>query len=168
MSRLAANYPGAVLLSVPDRHHVLYLDRRQKDPGFRTLAAIGRRSPLHATASGKALLAYATASEQEAVLSGPLPASTTTTIVDRHSLAREIRRVREQGFAMCWGEHEPTLSSVAVPAIGPAGRPFASFAVVTSTERLRKSSPSRAVDQLRRAADELSRAVAGDRAFATR
>lgn len=168
MRRLATSVAGAILLSVPDRDHVLYVDRRQADPNFQTIAAVGRRSPLHATASGKALLAYASDRQLATVLSGPLPASTTTTIVDPASLAREIHRVREHGYAMCWGEREPMLSSVAVPVLGPAGQTLAALAVATSTERLRKGSPGRLVDRLRGAADELSRAIIAPEAFAIR
>ena len=156
MMDLAEALPGAALLSVADHDGVLYVDREQDDPGFTTLATIGHRSPLHATASGKVLLAGLPDREVSRILARPLSASTTTTLTEPRALAAELTRVRQDGYAACWGEHEPPLSSLAVPVHDKSGAVRAALAVAIPYEVLRKSSPSRIVSRLQKA----SRAVA--------
>lgn len=153
MQRLAASVPGAALLSVADRDRVLYVDREQDDPAFFTVAGVGHRSPLHATASGKVLLAFLERRDRDRILSMPLAASTTTTVTDRAALEVELIGIRDKGYASCWGEHEPRLSSLAVPVFDKSKRLRASIAVALSTERLRRGSPAAMVDRLRDAAE---------------
>jgi len=153
LMELAGEVPGAALLSVIDHDGVLYVDREQEDPAFVTLATIGHRSPLHATASGKALLAGLPDREVRRVLSGPLSPSTTATITEPRALAADLQRVRAEGYAVCWGEHEPALASLAVPVVGKGGRAGAALAVAVDASMLRRISPARIVARLQKAAD---------------
>ncbi|MFC9918146.1 IclR family transcriptional regulator [Agromyces binzhouensis] len=159
MMDLAGTVPGAALLSVADNDGVLYVDREQEDPGFITLATIGHRSPLHATASGKVLLAGLSDREIARLLSGPLPPSTTTTLTEPRALATELTKVRVEGFAACWGEHEPTLSSLAVPVRDESGSVRAALAVAISSDLLRRSSPARIVARLQKASQVIARSL---------
>jgi DNA-binding IclR family transcriptional regulator len=152
MMDLADTVPGAALLSVENRDRVLYIDREQEDPAFVTTATIGHRSPLHATASGKVLFAGLADRDIARLLAQPLAASTTTTVTEPRTLAVELSRVRNNGYAACWGEHEPRLSSLAVPVKDRNGRVHAALAVAVSSDALRRSSPSRIVTRLQRAA----------------
>jgi DNA-binding IclR family transcriptional regulator len=148
---LADIVPGAALLSVANQDRVLYVDREQGNPTFQTTATIGHRAPLHATASGKVLLAGYADRELAAALTHPLAASTTTTITQPSQLWAELRKVRQDGFASCWGEHEPSLASLAVPVFSPSGGLVAALAVAIPTSVLRKSSPARFVTRLQQA-----------------
>jgi DNA-binding IclR family transcriptional regulator len=74
---------------------------------------IGTRWPLHATSTGKVLLAF-----QPAALSAlrrPLARHTRATITDMAALGHELDRVRERGYAMALGELEEGFNAVAVP-----------------------------------------------------
>ena len=59
LDRLAADTGESVLLGILDDDAVLYLDRGESPRGFYMVANAGRRGSLHATASGKVLLAFA-------------------------------------------------------------------------------------------------------------
>lgn len=155
--RLAAQTRGIALLSVLDRDTVLYIDREESDREFDMVAGVGRRSPLHATASGKVLLAHMAPSGIGRYLRTPLERTTTTTITDPRKLGRELVRTRQEGFGVCWGEQEPLLSSVAVrvPFTNPGLQ--ASLAVAFTTKRLSSLSPSRLAQRLRDAAQSVAR-----------
>jgi DNA-binding IclR family transcriptional regulator len=105
--------------------------------GLRMRANAGRRGPLHATASGKVLLAHAPASELlDRLLAAPLPPLTTTTITSPAVLRRELAEVRAQGYATCWQEREVGLCSAAVPLRDYTGTVVGSLAVAGPATRL--------------------------------
>ena len=82
-----------------------------------SVARVGRPSVAHATATGKVALAFG----DVALPPGRLQAFTERTIVDRAALAREVERVREQGWAQAIGEREDDLNAVAAPVRGSRG-----------------------------------------------
>jgi IclR family acetate operon transcriptional repressor len=68
----------------------------------------------HAHAIGKALLAFASANEQESMLGhGALEARTPSTIVDRTDLDAELAQIRDQGYAVDRDEWSSGVSSIA-------------------------------------------------------
>lgn len=152
--RLADETGGSVLLSVLDRESVLYIDREELSGDFRMIANTGRRSPLHTNASGKVLLANMSSGGVGTYLSRPLKPKTASTITDPRRLLTELNEAKDEGYGVCWGEHEPLLSSVAVPLATADGVVRGSIAVAVTTERLKKISPSRLVTRMRNAAQE--------------
>jgi IclR family KDG regulon transcriptional repressor len=80
--------------------------------------AESHRCPLHCTAVGKVLLAYAPELVQRRVLSDDLPAFTPSTITSGAALAVELKRVRRRGVAFCNEEGAFGVRSVAVPIFG--------------------------------------------------
>ena len=85
---------------------------------------IGRRTRPHAVANGKVLLAYG-------VLPQPrtLERYTPRTITTLGALARELDRVRRDGYATAVAELEDGLVAVAAPVFGPAGTCVAALSV---------------------------------------
>lgn len=86
---------------------------------------LGRTVPLHATSTGKALLAFSDPRERDRLLPAELTAHTATTITDRGVLATELDLTRGRGYATCHGELESHLHGVSAPVLDPAGRPLA-------------------------------------------
>ncbi|GAA0954865.1 hypothetical protein GCM10009550_38770 [Actinocorallia libanotica] len=75
---------------------------------------VGGRLPLHASSSGLVLLAHAPAEFRERVISGPLLAFTSQTIVDGRRLRAELAEIRRRGFAFCQGHIRPEATGLAV------------------------------------------------------
>jgi DNA-binding IclR family transcriptional regulator len=137
LDRLAVQTKESVLLGILDGDSVLYLDRGEAPMGLQMRANAGRRGPLHATASGKVLLANsADPGLLERLLAKPLPRLTTTTITDPVVLRRELSEVRVQQYATCWQEREVGLCSVAVPLRDYTGAVIGSLAVAGPATRL--------------------------------
>jgi DNA-binding IclR family transcriptional regulator len=76
---------------------------------------IGRRLPLHCTASGKVLLADLPQPARAALISGPLRRYTSSTIDSLDRLAEELALVAERGFAVASEEYEQGYSAIAAP-----------------------------------------------------
>jgi DNA-binding IclR family transcriptional regulator len=83
---------------------------------------IGRRFPLHASSSGKVLLAGLEPARLEQVLLGGLDRHASGTITDPERLRRELGLVRGQGYAVVVDELEEGLASVSVPIADRGGR----------------------------------------------
>jgi len=81
---------------------------------------IGCLLPLHASAGGKVLLAYAGDDERRSLYRRGLPAQTPATTTDPDVLEAELRRVREQGHAVVRGEWHAEMFGVAAPIRGQA------------------------------------------------
>jgi IclR family transcriptional regulator, acetate operon repressor len=78
----------------------------------------------HARASGKLLLAYASAELREEYLRAhPLRRRTPNTVTDRRRLRKQLENVREQGYALDLEEFAEGLCCLAVPIDGGAS-PF--------------------------------------------
>jgi DNA-binding IclR family transcriptional regulator len=137
LDKLAALTGESVLIGILDGDSVLYLDRGESPSGLRMVANTGRRGPLHATATGKALLAFAPDAEIfERVLSRPLTPYTKTTITDPAQLRHELAQVRQQGYATCWQEHEVGLCSLAVTLRDYTGTVIGALAMAGPSTRL--------------------------------
>jgi IclR family transcriptional regulator, acetate operon repressor len=109
----------------------------------------GRAAPLHATANGKALLAFG-----DAPPAGRLERLTPRTIVDRGRLRAELEQTRSAGFAVAVEELELGLHAVAAPVFDAGGACVAAVSVSGPAYRL----PERRLPQL----GELCAAAAAD------
>lgn len=156
LDRLATETGESVLLGVLDADAVLYLDRGDAPSGFHMVAAAGGRSPLHSTASGKLLLAFAGEEEIERYLgTGPLESFTPNTLTDPAKLRKQLAEIREHGYATCWQERELGLCSVAVPLRDHNGAAVASLTLAGPAGRLTEDSVETHLQPLRDAAAEI-------------
>jgi DNA-binding IclR family transcriptional regulator len=95
LERLAERTGETVNLAVREGPRALNVLQVDADHFVGVTDWTGRAAPLHATANGKALLAFG--GDQ---LSGRLSKLTTRTIVDRSELRAELERARHAGFAV--------------------------------------------------------------------
>ena len=93
-------------------------------------------SPSYCTGVGKAALAYQEEPVVEKiVLAGLLP-YTPNTITDPDALRSELEAIRERGFSIDEGEHQPGVRCVAAPIRNAAGHVFAAVSVSGPKERI--------------------------------
>jgi DNA-binding IclR family transcriptional regulator len=82
----------------------------------------GQRMELYTGASGKVLLAHAPMEVIEALLSDPaLVKRTPYTLTDPAAIRREIKKVRQQGFAESAGERVADAGAVSAPVFDGTG-----------------------------------------------
>lgn len=82
---------------------------------------IGSRPPMHATATGKAVLAYVPESERENWLKLPLESFTIRTITSVTDLNRDLKAIVARGYAIDDEEYNPGVRCIAAPVFGIDG-----------------------------------------------
>ena len=93
--------------------------------------------PVHCTAGGKLLLAFASAELKKHVLrSAPFRANTKKTITNGRTFARELEKIRQRGFAEDDQELFPGVNCLAVPIRNRAGEVVAGLAVMAPAAML--------------------------------
>lgn len=137
LERLMYNSHETVHLCVLENGEVLYLDKIEPDRTVRLSSTIGHRNAAHCTAVGKAMLAWLTEAEVDAILrQHGLRRCTARTIVTPAELKEELREVRKNGYAVDDEEHEEGVRCVAAAVKDHSGRPVAAMSVSAPSFRL--------------------------------
>lgn len=146
---------ATVHLAVREGTQVLYLDRLRGHASVPVVSTVGSRLPLHATAVGKVLLAYAPPDVQEEVFAS-LTRVTPYTVTHVGRLREQLRRIHQEGYAETREEMSLGACSIAVPIRSSEGQVIAGLGlVVSSLERDR----SRLVAALQVAARGIERSL---------
>jgi DNA-binding IclR family transcriptional regulator len=101
---------------------------------------LGRRTPVHCTASGKAILAFGPDAVRDRLLGLPLEKVTSHTITDRAELEAQLETARTWGVARTHEELELGLDAIAAPVFGADGEVVAALDVSGPSHRLRVGS----------------------------
>jgi DNA-binding IclR family transcriptional regulator len=118
-----------VHLGVRDGEAVIYIDKIETPHAMRMYSRTGRRAPLHCTALGKVLLAFAPAAEAARLLRRGLRRYTPNTVTDPDVLGKELGKIREDGYALDQEEFEEGLKCVAAPLWDYSGTVVASAGI---------------------------------------
>ena len=154
LEQLSAVTSETANLAILDRFHVVYVD--QVTPAQTVVMAswVGRRSPAHASSSGKAMLAFGDERVRQALLRRRLEPLTERTITDPKVLRAALDEVRRRGYASSTGELEDGLVTIAAPVLVD-GRAVAAVSVSGPTFRV----PARDLPGLGRRVVEAAAAV---------
>lgn len=144
-----------VHLAVLRGTEIVYVNKIHGHRAARSPSRIGARLPAYCTGVGKALLAFDHDATEAAVAAG-LSARTEYTLTDPGSFRADLGRIRQDGIAYDRQEAVLGLTCVAVPILGPAGRPVAALSVAGADHRF---DPARFAPALRRVAYAATRVV---------
>jgi DNA-binding IclR family transcriptional regulator len=142
--RLATRTQSAVRVgvlhgaSVVVIHHVF-----RPDAAFQVLE-VGAELPAHASALGKAILAFADPAVLDDLLAEPPPRLTARTLAPR-ALREELDAVRERGIARERDEAVLGESSVAAPIFDHGDHAVGAIGVVGDTERVLPRGPAKGI-----------------------
>ncbi|MGV8895175.1 MAG: IclR family transcriptional regulator [Rhodoglobus sp.] len=116
LEELSAITKEASLLTVRDNDRQLYVQTIAGPQQVSVNGEPGRHGPLHCTAVGKVLTAFAVDSVREQLLASiSLDACSPNSITDRAAFRLEIEKVRRLGYAIADEEHELGIRAIAVP-----------------------------------------------------
>lgn len=156
LQRLRRITGQTVHLAVLDSSDVVYIEKLVSASSPPTPAIVGGRLPAHATAIGKALLAFSPGGTRlPDKLDGRLPARTTATMTRAAALRQCLREIREKGVATDRGEAANGLACVAAPIIVNS-RPVAA---ISSAFPMTAGSGQQFINPVREAAAAIARAV---------
>lgn len=97
---------------------------------------VGRRTPGHATSSGKVLIAAAGENTFNKLVSSGLESYTHNTITDAEDLASELAKVTKRGWASSNLEWENQMTAIAVPVFGAQGEVVAAATITGHRDQL--------------------------------
>ena len=116
LEALVAEVRESSSLSVLDGPHIVYVARVPVSRIMTVAINVGTRFPAHATSMGRVLLAGLAEPELDAYLEqAELQRLSPRTVTSTSALRTELRRVRDQGWAIVDQELEEGLRAVAVP-----------------------------------------------------
>ncbi|HEV7628653.1 MAG TPA: IclR family transcriptional regulator [Streptomyces sp.] len=142
-------------------HDLVVVDRLDGDEPVRTWVRLGVRVPMHASCSGRAILAQLPEAEVERLLSGTLERFSETTPADLEAVTEDLRAVRESGYATNNCAWRPGVGAVGAALVDSHGRPVGAIAVSVPIQRYDGTRAHRlgllAVDAARRISADLAR-----------
>jgi IclR family acetate operon transcriptional repressor len=117
---------------------VVYVDKVESEQIIRYAAGVGDRRPLHATSSGKAILAFLPAAQREAILRAlPLARHTERTVTSLPALRQSLDEIRQTGVCISLDEMVRGAAGVAAPILDRSGRVAGVCTIAGPTDRVR-------------------------------
>lgn len=114
---LSDKYKATCHVATYDKNHVIYLDKFDFEGSIVTsYSQIGKRVPMTITGVGKAMLANLPEEYvEEYIFNQPLPSRTDNSITEPSALKAELKKIRQQGYAIDNEESVMGLRCMACP-----------------------------------------------------
>jgi len=145
------------------RHQMMFAVSVESPHPLRYTVPQGVWLPLHAGASGLAILAFLPDEVQAEVARGGLDPLTERTLVDPGQLAERLDRIRRDGYAISHGERINGAIAIAAPVVGPAGAVIGDVGITVPESRFNAAATSELAGLVLRSAEALTRRFAGQR-----
>jgi len=129
LKELSEKVNETVHLVVPDGYKAIYIDKIDSNKTIRMVSQIGRVAPLHASAVGKAILAFSDDGFVKEVIERGLPRFSTNTITDPDQLMQHLKMIREQGYAIDDEENEEGIRCIGAPVFDYTGKVIGAISV---------------------------------------
>lgn len=155
--RLLDKVGESINVAVLREHYVVNVVQSRGNASVVSTNWIGQLTPLHATSSGKVLLAHLDVGDRSRLLAGRLERLTPNTITDAAVLEDVLRQVVAQGYATTFGELEAGLNAVAVPVRGEDGTVIAALSSSGPAYRMTPERIEEILPDVQEAGEELSR-----------
>ena len=125
-----------VILAVKDHKRGAFIFRSKDEYGLMSANPVGERFYLHQNAAGKAILSRLPERELNSILKETgLPTSTEKTISERKQLDEELKQIREQGYAINFGEKSSGIWAVSAPIEDPQESRIGAMSVTVPESR---------------------------------
>ncbi len=161
MHDLRDKYGETVNLGVQQFDKVTYVEVVPSEFALRLQERRGASVPAHASALGKAILAFSPQDVVQELLRGhKLESVTEHTISDPEAFLQELKRVRNAGFAFDRGEGSLLAVCVGAPILGASGNAIAAMSISGPASRFNPKKDSPVIASLLKGTTELTRAFA--------
>ena len=130
MEELALKAQETVNLAVLSEREILYIDKVDSPRSVGVMSKIGQRNPVYCTSLGKALLAFQPEAEQARTLAAiKLVPFTPHTITSKREFIKELKEIRQQGYALDRREIEEEVECIAAPIRNHLGIAVAAISI---------------------------------------
>ncbi|TAK82759.1 MAG: IclR family transcriptional regulator [Betaproteobacteria bacterium] len=142
-------------LSVASGSDIVVIAKANCQQPLQRTMQLGERAPMHATAAGKALLAFLGTNQTRGSASSRT--QTDGVPVNRRRLIEELKAIRSSGLAYSKEELIRGIVAIGAPVFELTGAPVAALSVAVPTVRFNPKRESAIINAVRKAADTLSR-----------
>ncbi|MGW1679307.1 IclR family transcriptional regulator [Saccharopolyspora sp. NPDC002376] len=153
---LAADLGETVNIAIRDHDVAINISQARGTAAVTAHNWVGQRTPLHATSSGKVLLAHAPREDQNDLLVHPLERYTTRTVTSASQLRKDFDLIVRDGYATSYEELELGLNAAAVAVYNQEGEVIAAMSASGPSYRFSRKRMREVVGAMRVAAKELS------------
>lgn len=161
MLDLRDQYGETVNLGVRAFDKVTYLEVVPSEFALRLEERRGASVPAHASALGKAILAFSPRDAVQTLINGrPLEIITRNTISNPDEFLTELKRVRNAGFAFDRGEGSLLAVCIGAPILDAQGNAIAAMSISGPASRFSPRKDSPVIASLLQASSELSLKIA--------
>jgi len=130
MAGLAQKVQETVHLAVLSGREIVYVDKVDSPRSLGVMSKIGQRAPAYCTALGKVLLANQPENELSSIITEiKFKPFTQNTITSKKNLIEELRRVRDQGYALDQKEYEEDVECIGAPVRDHLGNAIAALSI---------------------------------------
>lgn len=136
MQQLGAATGETIHLTVPDGGYVVLIEKVSSTHPVQTVSWVGGRAPIHATASGLAMLSRMPAAEVDQLLQPPLERWTDLTETDPAWIRDELETVRSRGWASNPGWWRVDVAAIGAAVVDRAGRVVGALSISAPAHRL--------------------------------
>jgi DNA-binding IclR family transcriptional regulator len=138
MHELREEIDETVFLAVIESNKQVIIDSIESNQALRTSVALGTKDYLHYTSLGKAMMAFMREERvNEIIKSGALEQRTENTITDQEEFTKELRRIRQRGYAVDNMEHSKWVRCVGAAILNHAGEVLGAISVSGPPSRLK-------------------------------
>ena len=160
MRDLNRTFNETINLAIEADGEIVYIEIIESTRTLRMQARVGSRDPLHTTSLGKAVLAYLGDAERDAILAGALSEQTYRSVMDSNVLRRQLKEVRNRGYAVEIGENEDGAMCIGVPILDDLAYPMAALSLSAPEQRQTAELIASASDALKLAAQTIAQRIA--------
>lgn len=159
----ACNETALLGLYEASRKEMVFAASAESRHPVRYVVELNQWVPLHAGASGLAILAFLPDDERAQIVQRGLGAGpiTPATITDPFTLDKELRRVRSQGYACTTGQRIAGAVGLAAPIFGSDGRVVGDVMVTIPTHRFDPANEGELAATVMEHAAEITRRLGG-------
>jgi DNA-binding IclR family transcriptional regulator len=161
MRELADRYRQTVLLTRRVGAAIVCVERQESEEQYIRLSyERGSILPINAGASALVLLAWLPEQELRSLLEAQqFQRFTDLTITDFDELLVRLKKIRESGIAVSFGEVDPDMLGIAVPVFDARGRVTVGLSMVVVQSRVPESTRGELIDALRSGAEKIGAAL---------
>jgi DNA-binding IclR family transcriptional regulator len=157
MERISRELGETVILCGLRENAGFCMEKVEGHHALRVSYELGDTYPLHAAATGKAILAFLPAEEQRRVIDAVgLPKLTDRTITEASALRKELAKIRNVGYAESYGESIVGTRGLAAPVFSRIGYVAASIGISAPEHRAEGANRKRMIELLLAAAEALT------------
>lgn len=147
-----------VHLVIRDNNEIVYIDKVEADNTIRMASTIGKRSPFYCTSVGKAMLAFMPDEEVIKIWeNSKIEKLTEKTIVDFDEFKQELKKVKEDGYAVDEEENETGVRCIGAPVFNRNGEIEGAISISGPANRVLKEKIEEYAEQVKKYADLISK-----------